>query len=216
MSVMRLFMQCPKGLREILILAVVTSFHSNDDTMYDVDAPRCSGAICSNGVRPCMEISSSLMMHAVQMLCCGHTRSRTEKRKQSRMLCTVKMSRVDACFRKPCFVLKRPFWKGLWRNLRNLRNWSSLGGRCFHPPAYTKRSCLVWKVIRNVGSWARLHERGSVRAARHAMMYRIFPPQIFTQNSSGALTICEVLFGLVSGLALRNGDNDAQGGITRF
>ena len=96
----------------------------------------------------------------------------------------LKMSRVDACFRKPCFVLKRPFWKGLWRNLRNLRNWSSLGGRCFHPPAYTKRSCLVWKVIRNVGSWARLHERGSVRAARHAMMYRIFPPQIFTQNAA--------------------------------
>ena len=33
MSVMRLFMQCPKGLREILILVVVTSFHSNDDAM---------------------------------------------------------------------------------------------------------------------------------------------------------------------------------------
>ena len=119
LGIPKLMLCYPRGP---VLLHGSASFHSS------VHGPRCCVAVCSNGVQPCMEISTLMMMRPS---CCfvasrarGQERRRDRKQKQS---CGNVMRREDGSSenRVPLFrPCRGHFLKGFRGNSRNFWNWS--------------------------------------------------------------------------------------------
>ena len=141
----KLMLRYPRG--PVLVLYGAASFHSN------VHGPRCSGAVCSNGVQPCMEISTLTMMRPS---CCFVASRGQEPRRDRKQSCSNVMRREVGSVRRSVDLLQKTVFRSSVRDrfkgfsgefkefLELVGLKSGKEGRCFH---HTRGSMVLHQKV---------------------------------------------------------------------